>query len=344
MRDQLKISTRNAAGRTDALIIMLIVIGIAMTAIFIFLFLNIVRQSEDHVQKIRKTNVAYSEALQWRSANDAVDKMILSDLKHDPMRVRAAYARLEMSERGMESISRMSKLRELILSESTVEDKHLKYLEKLPLTYLNLFGTKISDQGMSSISKIRTLEVLSLGATEVTDVGIKKLVDLKKLRIVDLSATAVTDSGIDALSALSELNKLTLADTHITETGLRALCKLSQLTLLDLGGVKATPAKMQALGELKNLNAIVLLRSELNDASIKSLNNLDLTIMELSKNPFTDSGLRHLKNFRKLKDLRILECPNISSKAVSEITKVLPNCKISYSKEFVQPGPIKLDF
>jgi hypothetical protein len=75
------------------------------------------------------------------------------------------------------------------------------------LVWLNLNGTKITDEGLDPVLKLTHLTQLRLDETDITDAGLLKLARLKQLKTLNVYKTRVTDEGVKKLQAeLPELD------------------------------------------------------------------------------------------------------------------------------------------
>eukprot|EP00913_Durusdinium_trenchii_P023352 g21930.t1 len=77
---------------------------------------------------------------------------------------------------------------------------------------------------------------VDLAGTKITDEGLKYLEKLKSVDDLDLNNTAITDAGLEHLKGLSSLSKLDLGDTAVTDAGLKHLHGLKDLKVLNLAG------------------------------------------------------------------------------------------------------------
>ena len=87
------------------------------------------------------------------------------------------------------------------------------------LTWLNLGGTKTTDEILVSIGELKNLTVLHLENTEITDKGLKHLKNLPYLEYLNLYGTNVSDTGIQLLAELRNLKKLYVWQTRVTAEG-----------------------------------------------------------------------------------------------------------------------------
>ncbi len=63
------------------------------------------------------------------------------------------------------------------------------------VTFLSLWDTQITDEGLKDVTKLQKLEKLNLLNTQITDAGLKEVAKLQNLEELDLSGTQVTDGG-----------------------------------------------------------------------------------------------------------------------------------------------------
>jgi internalin A len=95
------------------------------------------------------------------------------------------------------------------------------------------------------------------GGTRITDLGVTKLTKLKKLRHLDLSGSVVTSSGVKALAALPQLQRLSLWNAKgIDDTAAPHLEALRTLTSLDLSDTTIGDATLARLATLSNLKRL----------------------------------------------------------------------------------------
>ncbi len=100
---------------------------------------------------------------------------------------------------GLKQIAKCKNLRFLGASglQITFDVEELAQLKNL--TYLDLQGTGISDQGLQHIGQLRILTRLNLINTPITDNGLEWLSELKNLKNLFLRGSKVTDEGVQRL-------------------------------------------------------------------------------------------------------------------------------------------------
>jgi len=81
-----------------------------------------------------------------------------------------------------------------------VTDTQLQILGRLPhLEFINLNGTKIGNNALSSLATCPNLNTIGLFGTKITDEGLVHLRQMKQLRTLILQNTSTTKTAIDAL-------------------------------------------------------------------------------------------------------------------------------------------------
>lgn len=145
---------------------------------------------------------------------------------------------------GFSFLTRLSNLTVLhfglyeLFSEQNVTNEGLMGLSELRnLKSLSLFGRPLSDTGIQSISKLKSLTYLDISYCKlISDEGMKCLSNLKSLTFLDISlCQLITDKGIYHVSQLKNLTELK-ADSlpNITDEAFVSLSKLPNLTSLTL--------------------------------------------------------------------------------------------------------------
>jgi len=99
---------------------------------------------------------------------------------------------------------------------------------------------------LSSLAPLKdSLKKLTLARTRITNEDLSLLSELASIEYLDLSRTEVDDQSLDFVSQLANLRTLNLRDTKITDKGLLKLANLKQLERVYVWGslVTATGAK-----------------------------------------------------------------------------------------------------
>jgi Leucine-rich repeat (LRR) protein len=84
------------------------------------------------------------------------------------------------------------------------------------ILWLNVSGTKVSDNDIETISQFTNLERLRLDANPLTDKGIGKLTGLNRLQSLNVNETNITNDCIGLFGKLVSLKRV-----YAVKTGIR---------------------------------------------------------------------------------------------------------------------------
>jgi hypothetical protein len=85
------------------------------------------------------------------------------------------------------------------------------------ITWLDLSGTRVGDDGLAALAKMPHLTRLSLQKTAIGDDGLRHLSGLTNLEYLNLYGTNVGDAGLEHLEGLDRLKALYLWQTRVTD-------------------------------------------------------------------------------------------------------------------------------
>lgn len=170
--------------------------------------------------------------------------------------------------------------------DPNLSDSDLKYLSKLPLRNLDVSDTKISDKGLETITKIKTLEGLILNHNRgITDAGIKTLRQLDRLKVLSLKDTSATDKGVELLLKMRNLSVIDLSELkNVTGASLNCLAQLPKLYGLRLNATGVKPEDISLLEKFKSLKALAVADLDIGDPEMLILSRLDLIALDVSGN------------------------------------------------------------
>ena len=103
----------------------------------------------------------------------------------------------------------------------------------------------MGEQGIATLSDVKSLQELNLRNTPVTSKGIRHLVKLPQLRTLDLSSTRVDRSGLETLLECKSLEVLRLQAIWLTADDIRPLLEHSALKELDVSGTLLSPSEVE---------------------------------------------------------------------------------------------------
>jgi hypothetical protein len=169
-----------------------------------------------------------------------------------------------VSDEGVIAIAGFNSLEWLrICAAPKVTDRGVAHLERLSeLKSLDLSETSITDEALSHIGKLGRLESLAFHQCAITDDGIRELSKLTRLKKVRISSTKVTDASMSALGTLNQLQELDLSGTHLTDAGLDQLVRLPKLAVLMIMGTNVTDEGLLQLKNAQDLRHLGVTLSE----------------------------------------------------------------------------------
>lgn len=135
--------------------------------------------------------------------------------------------------RGFDALSRLTRLRELVASNTDLDDQSLTVCKAWrQLNRIDLSGTRVEGCGLSHLTGLTRLREINLSHTAISDRTIGNVLALKTLNALFLDGTEITDAAMAQLVELSELRTLSLRETAVTEKGLHSLVRLENLKVV----------------------------------------------------------------------------------------------------------------
>ena len=186
---------------------------------------------------------------------------------------------------ALESISHLTGLETLYLSQTGVDSKQLSWLRSLSsLRNLSLFHDySVGTAGLAVLKDLPALEYFDCYTAPI-DAGLEHIGQFANLKRLRLRMGRIRGPGLAELAKLPRLEKLTLWGDGITDGHVRYLEGLDRLKSLTLWGGSApfTDATLASVGKLA------------------SLEELYLTMVGLD---FTDAGMERLRGLKNLKKI-----------------------------------------
>jgi len=250
----------------------------------------------------------------------------------------------------IQDVSRLTGLEVLMLGESTITSKGLRYLTRLkmlkalaipgyirsqdmdflrelpPLEYLHFGSPMVTDDKMPVIGTLTSLTQLSLGGSEVGQ-GLAQIKGLKSLRWLHLEANRSydIDKHLAHIAGLTELEELDLSDTQIGDAGLAHLAGLTKLKKLHIRSNPATDritnAGLAHLKDLKSLEEINLPYTRITDTGIECLTQIEsLKKMNPYGNGITDKVIEKIAKMKSLENLGV-RSDNITDAGMAQLAQ-----------------------
>ncbi|WP_406694523.1 hypothetical protein V5E97_25965 [Singulisphaera sp. Ch08] len=199
------------------------------------------------------------------------------------------------------------------------------------LTQLILGPTRIEDRDLAVVVGLPKLNNLQIGAREITEAGLARLAESRSLTCLGLTDTSITD--LRPLSPrLHAISTLWMENSHLTDAGLAPLPRGIRLTDLTIAGSKMTDAGLDHLASLTSLWRLRLDRSAITDAGLARLKHLkSLETLSLTETKLTDSSVETLAGFQSLKSLN-LDRSGISPAGIERLKQALRKARISSAR------------
>jgi len=205
---------------------------------------------------------------------------------------------------GLKYLAPLTSLKDLDLGATHVDDKALVHLLPLSsLVSLNLAGTPTGDAGMVHVGKLHSLVGLSM-SNGVTDEGLSHLQGLSSLQYLSGGSQAISDTGLAYLAGLTELKRLDLRETQVTNEGLKHLSKMQKLNYLVLYETPVTEEGLKVLAGLHSLEEIAA-HIDLTDKGLAYLAESSLKELTLNSDAITQVGLDAISQMKSLERVDI---------------------------------------
>lgn len=204
-------------------------------------------------------------------------------------------------------------------------------------TDIDLHKISLSDETLSSLTNLKSLQVLNLADTSFSDESLSILegvspglisLDLRGCPISDKATTVITrfanlkalrfngkngqtgisDDGVRSLAACKSLKVLALDElTFVGTDGLAALTGLKDLQELYVGGTIVDDDSCRVIASFPNLRKLRLSRDQVSDAGLEILSDCSqLEELDLSEDSLiSDAGMASVAKLKALKKLNL---------------------------------------
>lgn len=267
--------------------------------------------------------------------NPSADEVLYTSLAaHPEQKEIRVEKKSELSTRCFVAIGKMPRLERLDLTETKFSPADLEYLRHSPVQELRLGGSSVSDAALAYLAEMPALTKLSLEYTTVSDRGMVSLFRSKSLKYLTLDrCSGISDKTLIALaespSLRSNIETLGLEDCEITDVGVEAMSRLPKLWGLNLNHANFRPY-LGSLVKLKSLGSLDLGRNALMDSDLAVLPRIQsLTVLDISNNNLTGNCRPYLERCRKLSML-FMAGFNVSPYEKDRLQKSLAKCTIKF--------------
>mgnify|MGYP001158796319 FL=1 len=192
------------------------------------------------------------------------------------------------------TVEQLEGIEHLNLDLAEINDDQLAIICKLDsLRSLSFMYTQVSDQGIRTLSELRSLQKLVLHRqTSLSEKGLRELAKLEKLRALWLSSNTFDSRRLACLSKLEKLRELNLSDSLLEDEELEAILKgCGRLNKLDLSRTKITDRGLANLHKLSELRFLSLDETQIGDLGFREVCKLSsLQRLAVSGIRVTDKG------------------------------------------------------
>ena len=219
-----------------------------------------------------------------------------ADLSQFPQLENLDLSDNPFTNKGMEGLAGLKRLRRLLLRNALVTDDGLKWIAGLSnLEELDLSGVRITDLGIEYLRDLKSLRRLNLLGAKATDAAMNVVAGMKNLEVLNLYRTQVTNTGLAKLQNLKGLVDLDLRYSRVTSNGLASLRAALPGTKLQFAGVAAPPSRVHAAERPSSdsENAIVPWIKSLGGTAESTDGHV--TAVNLSATPISDAQLAILE-------------------------------------------------
>ena len=220
----------------------------------------------------------------------------------------------------------------LDLSQSTITNKDLAFMETLDVRQLNLNSTVISDAGLELIIQSKNCQQLDLGQTQCSAAALAQTLPALPLESLSLQAMLLNAEVLQSISNIETLTTLNLAESNLQDDWLPALnncmalehlilyrtnlsgehlSKLampSGLSYLDLSHCPVTTWGIENLQSLHALTSLQLIGVQLESEGFQKLAQLPITHLNLSSSSLNRSNLEQLSSMANLREIIVRNC------------------------------------
>jgi serine/threonine-protein kinase len=213
-----------------------------------------------------------------------------------------------VTDAGIKHLTNMTTLEKLSVEHTSVGDKGIAAIPSANLHDLFLTGTRVSAEGLTTISKFPKLQHLEIG--EYSPKGEKNFLALaaaKQLEWLDLKDSEIAVEDLDEVAQIASLRKLVLSGCKIEDGAITALETLPNLKTLDLSFTNFSPARLEEVVKLPALDTLVLANSDIDDATLALIAAKlpALKHLDLSNTRVTEKGVLELRKLKTLESVDV---------------------------------------
>ncbi len=294
----------------------------------------------------------------WVTADALRDLSILHSVR------TLAFVGTGITNGGLSFVQRLKSLEALEFEEESINDLSPIYLRELPLTslicrcerlgdtgarhmarlsslqHLTLEGSRISPNGISTLTRLNGLVELNLTVQEIDAVAIQTVAGLPALEQLRIIGHGPKGAALSPLAKASNLRSLTLRIPELNDSLIPTINELQRLDTLDLKGTSVSDRGLSKLGtlpSLRNLNLSGTRISRSNFGTVGALHALET--LDLSYTDVVDEAIRALAPLQRLRVLN-LQRTLVTSEIMSSLDTMASLQELNISDTAISAGAV----
>ena len=172
--------------------------------------------------------------------------------------------------------------------------------------------------------------------TQVTDEALAHLPNFRRLKVLLLHSTQATDEGMKYVGRLKGLERLYMWDAReLGDYGVQQLARLHKLKYLHINGSRITDESLRVIGRLEQIEGLSLQGNRFTDRGLvhlKNLKRLESLWIGTGETQITDQGLRIIARLPALKELDIQGSP-VTLDGLERLKAQKPRLKIHHAMQ-----------
>lgn len=230
----------------------------------------------------------------------------------------------------LKTLKRGQDLQSVNLRMSDVTDNGVKSIQNLPIQWLDLSYTPITDKALEYVSHMPNLFGLYLTGTDITVDGLKHLTALPTLEFLDVSAIPISKQCMHTIAQIPNLHHLyMIGNPDMTAEVISELETVKSIQALGFRRTILDHTAIKEIGKFKKVQALLLSYSGITDEDLSTIKQLpELGLLDICGNNLTDKGLMSLAGMKSLKQLHVGNCPKITTEGIERFKKRHKNCAV----------------
>ena len=261
------------------------------------------------VPEFRVKSIDFTHFDPWNDSPDITDDDLRKLTSCSALEFFATFTAGQLTDDGLACFQNHPELAILVLHHTKFGGAGLQHLVSCSkLTELDLYSCELRDNQVEGIGTLKSLQVLNVYGDRLTDEGLRVLKDIPDLQSLSVGVS-VNGSFLKDLPANHSLETLEAAGSRFSNQPLEELRKFSHLRRLDLEGCDVSDEGCKHLACLRSLYALNLRGTHVGNLTLEALRDLDkLDYLNVCNTRVTADGIRALQeNLPRLEVIHSLQ-------------------------------------